>query len=126
MPKIETREATDSAEWHHAWKVVAQLAEARGATLREVPDDSATGTTDAAAAVEPLAPGQLARDIAEIEQAATALRRAEPTLEPRAPDIEVRLETRGTGSVWVLVSVIWLTALVVVSSTVGAAMLLLG
>lgn len=125
MPKIETREATDSADWNHAWKVVTQLAQARGATLREVTDDPAV-TADAAAAPGPIAPGQLDRDIVEIEQAATALRRAEPRLGPRAPEREMRIETRGIGSVWVLVSVIWLTALLVVSSAVGAAMLLLG
>ncbi|HEY6254319.1 MAG TPA: hypothetical protein VIY51_00845 [Xanthobacteraceae bacterium] len=138
MWKIEVRgaKAGDSSDWNHAWKVVAQLAEARGATLREIGAQAPSAATpggapapkpasESAPAAAPVAAGQLARDIAEIEQAATALRRAEPTLEPRTPTAEASSEPRGSRSIWVLVSVIWLTAVLVVSSTVGAAMLLL-
>jgi hypothetical protein len=120
MSKIETRGESDSSDWNQAWKVVARLARARGTTLREVSGDAPRVDAGAAPALD-----QLARDIAEIEQAATALRRAEPTLEPRGTAREARIEAPPR-SIWFLVSVIWLTALLVVSSAIGAAVLLLG
>jgi hypothetical protein len=73
----------------------------------------------------PAAPDQLARDMAEIEQAAAALRQAEPTLERRAPETPA-VEAPASRSVWPLVCVIWLTALLVVSSAIGAIVLLVG
>jgi hypothetical protein len=69
---------------------------------------------------------QLARDIAEIEQAAAALRRAEPALEPRAPEMPPGIEPRVSHSVWPLVCVIWLTAAMVVSCAIGTVVLLVG
>ncbi|HEY4404512.1 MAG TPA: hypothetical protein VGN55_07640 [Xanthobacteraceae bacterium] len=71
-----------------------------------------------------IAPDQLAQDMAEIEQAAAALRRAEPTLERRATEMMPATEAPASRSVWPLVCVIWLTALLVVSSTIGAIVLL--
>jgi hypothetical protein len=73
----------------------------------------------------PIAPDQLARDMAEIEQAAAALRQAEPTLERRAPELPA-VDAPASRSVWPLVCVIWLTALLVVSSAIGAIVLLVG
>jgi hypothetical protein len=168
MSKIEMRDppATDSSDWNHAFDVVSQLAAARGATLRELGEDQAaqpgpapnagTGGTDSVADAAPpfapvapdqltrdvaaieqaatalrwaeprieLAPDQLARDMAEIEQAAAALRRAEPALEPRAPDPPAAAEAPASRSVWPLVCVIWLIAVLVVSSTIGAVVML--
>jgi len=117
MTNTEARgsKTTDSSDWNHAWSVVSQLAAARGTALRAlgrddraaVPNagidanlgDTSLGDTmpgaDAAATPAPpfgsVAPDQLARDIAEIEQAATALRQtepapAEPARESRMPD----------------------------------------
>jgi hypothetical protein len=147
MSKIEGlgSKARDSADWNHAWSVVSQLAAARGTALRELggndrsasispktapkPADSRPGSGSAAMPAPPLAPvapDQLARDIAEIEQAATALRRAEPALEPRAPDPHPSHEPRTPRSIWLLVGIIWLTALAVVSCTIAAIVLLFG
>ena len=127
MSKIENREAevSDDADWSRAWQVVAQLAEARAMTLREI---GAPGPAPAPAphllALE--AGAQLPRDIAEIERAAHALRRAEPTLEPSRPAIETSGEVRGGRSLWLLLGLIWLTALLVVScGAVALALLLL-
>jgi hypothetical protein len=172
MSKIEVlgSQAPDSADWNHAWNVVSQLAAARGTTLRELGDRSAAvpGTpidqragadssvnfarafapitpdqlTRDIAEIEqaattlrwaepqspapaPVAPDQLARDMAEIEQAAAALRQAEPTLERHVPEMPA-VEAPASRSVWPLVCVIWLTALLVVSSTIGAIVLLVG
>jgi hypothetical protein len=140
MSKIEVlgSKARDSSDWNHAWKVVSRLAAARGTTLRQIGEDDRgaaisrpalepNSRSDSAAAVAPLAPtapDQLARDIAEIERAAAALRRAEPTLEPRAPETETSPEPRPSRSIWPLVCVIWLTAVLVVSCAAGAIMLL--
>jgi hypothetical protein len=167
MSKIEMRgpPGTDNSDWNHAWNVVSQLAAARGTTLRELGEDDAalpgaapdagTSADSVAGAVPPfapvapdqltrdiaeieqaaaalrwaeprveLAPDQLARDIAEIEQAAAALRRAEPALEPRAPDTPAAFDAPASRSVWPLVCVIWLVAVLVVSSAIGAVVLL--
>jgi hypothetical protein len=144
MSKIEALDskAADSADWNHAWSVVAQLAAARGATLRELGSDDRGATLPAmdaragdakagsgsAAEVPfpPIAPDQLARDIAEIERAAAALRRAEPTLERHAPAAPAGVEMRVSHSIWPLVCVIWLTAAGVVSCAIGALVLLFG
>jgi hypothetical protein len=82
MSKIEAlgSKATDSSDWNHAWSVVSQLAAARGTTLRELgPADrngavpgsaldsrSADFAANLAAPFPPVAPDQLARDMAEI------------------------------------------------------------
>jgi hypothetical protein len=131
----------DSSDWNHAWKVVARLAAARGTTLRQVGEDDRKASTrrrapagkpasDAAATaparLAPIVPNQLARDIAEIERAAAALRRAEPALEQRSAQPEASAEPRLSHSIWPLVCVIWLTALLVVSCAVGAVVLLIG
>jgi hypothetical protein len=144
MSKIEAigSKAADSSDWNHAWNVVAQLAAARGATLRELgPDDrdlddrdlalpppttEARTYPDSAADLPAIAPDQLARDMAEIERAAAALRRAEPTLERRPPYAPASLEAPAARSVWPLLCVIWLTAVAVVSGSIGAVVLLLG
>jgi hypothetical protein len=145
MSKIEAlgSKAKDRADWNHAWSVVSQLASARGTTLRELgeddrsasisptpkPGDARPGSGSAAisaAPFAPIAPDQLARDIAEIERAAAALRRAEPALEPRAPDPQASHEPRTPRSIWLLVGVIWLTAVAVVSCATAAVVLLLG
>jgi hypothetical protein len=143
MSNIEALDskAADSADWNQAWSVVSQLAAARGATLRELgPDDrgaalpnttvvAKTGSgfaADPAAPFPPIAPDQLARDIAEIEQAAAALRRAEPSLERHAPEAPAGVEPRVSNSIWPLVCIIWLMAVAVVSCAIGALVLLFG
>ncbi|HEY2227313.1 MAG TPA: hypothetical protein VGI22_06135 [Xanthobacteraceae bacterium] len=143
MSKIEAlgAKAKDRSDWNHAWKVVARLAEAQGATLRQIDEDDRTvpipsATPDrgpdvpspaiSAAPFAPVAPDQLTRDIAEIERAAVALRRAEPALEPRAPEPETIGEARTSRSIWPLIGVVWLTAVLVVSCAVGAIVLLVG
>jgi hypothetical protein len=179
MTNTEARgsKTTDSSDWNHAWSVVSQLAAARGTALRAlgrddraaVPNagidanlgDTSLGDTmpgaDAAATPAPpfgsVAPDQLARDIVEIEQAATALRRAEPAresrvpdqlardiaeieqaaavlrraepaLEPTAPEDPAGIEPRVARSIWPLLCVIWLTAAMVVSCAIAAVVLL--
>jgi hypothetical protein len=143
MSKIEPlgAKARDSSDWNHAWKVVSRLAAARGTTLRQVGEDDRKASTrrpapganpgsnaaaTAPARLAPIAPNQLVRDIAEIERAAAALRRAEPALEQCSPLPEASAEPRPSHSIWPLICVIWLTALLVVSCAVGAIVLLLG
>lgn len=74
---------------------------------------------------------QFARDIAEIERATAALRRAEPSLEmwsePAAearPDDAATLTIRKTRPVWLLIGLLWLsTALVTVGAVAAIARL---
>jgi hypothetical protein len=142
MSKIELRgaKAGDNSDWNQAWKVVSQLAAARGTTLRQIGEDDRSvvipspaldpksGPDSAAisAPFAPVAPDQLARDIAEIEQATAALRRAEPALEPRAPELEATVEPQTSRSIWPLICVTWLAAVLVVSCAVEAIVLLFG
>jgi len=137
MSKIEAHGSRHSSDWNDAWNVVSQLAAARGTTLSELGEDDRNaaiassivlkpGAAIMSAPFVPIAPDQLARDIAEIERAAAALRRAEPALEARAPDPQAGGEARPSRSIWPLVCVIWLTALAVVACAVGTIVLLLG
>jgi hypothetical protein len=139
MSKIDAlgAKAKDSSDWSQAWKVVSRLAEARDATLRQIgeerPDSEIPSATPAqkpagqsAAPFAPVVPDRLTRDVADIERAAAALRRAEPGLEPRPPEPETIDETRTSHSIWPLISVIWLTAVLVVTCTIGAILLLVG
>ena len=100
------------------------------AMLREIgaPDTAAAApaAADQNALAAALPSNKLASDMIEIERAARALRRAEPLLEPSRPPSESAIEMRGARSIWLLVSVIWLTALLVVSCGVAAVALLLG
>ena len=74
----------------------------------------------------PIAPDQLARGMAEIEQAAAALRREEPRLEPESPGFEAKAELHTARSVWILIAVIWVSVASAVSCAIGAALLLFG
>jgi hypothetical protein len=137
--------ARDSADWNHAWSVISQLAAARSTTLRELAEDdrsasitptiapkpgnSKFGSNSVAISAEPfapIAPDQLARDIPEIDGAAAALRRADPALEPHAPDPQGRHAPRTRRSLWLLVGIIWLTAVAAASCAIAAFVLLFG
>jgi hypothetical protein len=125
--------AADRSDWNHALNVVSRLAAARGTTLDiDAPPPAETASTNELAAqawpelVAPVAPDQLARDMAEIEKAAAVLRRQEPALEPRGAEPEPAGEPRKPRSVWILIAGIWLSALLVVTGTTGAILLLLG
>jgi hypothetical protein len=103
---------------------IAEIGQA-AATLRWAEPQSPARIAPDQLAPDELAPDELARDMAEIEQAAAALRQAEPTLERRAPEM-LAVEAPASRSVWPLVCVIWLTALLVVSGAIGAIVLLVG
>ena len=145
MSETETpgAKSNDSLEWNRAWEAVSRLAAARGATLskaEEAPPLPDTPEVDrkppppfapARAPAEnappaPVVPHPRARDIAEIEQAAAVLRRAEPSLEPRLPGAQTRPELRSVRSVWVLIALIWLSAASVVSCATAAIFFLFG
>jgi len=141
MSKIEAggAKSSDGLDWNHAWEAVSRLAAARGATLHRAGGARPGADEPKAAPATPPPPAarrsaprssfppagdQLAHDIAEIKQAAAALRRAEPSLEPRHPDKEAPIELRGVRSVWILIALIWLSAASVVSCAIGAIFLL--
>jgi hypothetical protein len=130
---------TDRADWNHAWGVVSRLAAARGTALHETdqpqqasiaaatgPKADAPPTATPTEQFAPVVPDQLARDIAEIEKAAAALRRQEPALEQHYPEPETIAEPAKSRSVWLLVTTIWISAVLVVTGTIGALTLLFG
>lgn len=79
------------------------------------------GATEAGS-LAPAESDQLARDIAAIERAAAALRKAEPALESWSnPPAQASLKPR---PVWLLIGVLWVsTALVTVGAAVAIAVL---
>ena len=131
---------TDRTDWNHAWGVVSRLAAVRGTALHETdppqeapipgaaegPSADAQPTAIPPEQFAPVVPDQLARDIAEIEKAAAALRRQEPALEQHYPEPETIAEPAKSRSVWLLVTTIWISAALVVCGTIGALTLLFG
>jgi len=103
-----------------------KLADSRRAHTELVSSMFGADTAAEPARFVPVAPDQLARDIAEIERAAAVLRRAEPALQPQVVGLPAAAEPRATRSIWLLVGVIWLTAMAVVSCAAGTIALLLG
>jgi hypothetical protein len=85
------------------------------------------GPREADESAAPGAPDQLARDLADIERAAEALRRAQPALEdwssPRAGD-RPPVAMRKPRPVWLLIGLLWIsTALVTVGAVAAIARL---
>ena len=103
--------------------MVALGSRSNGAALRGDFDDIATGSgTHAQGTQAQGVRDQLAREVAEIEAAIAALRRAEPALESwtQAPVTTARKPR----PVWVLIGVLWLsTALVTAGAVVAIATL---
>lgn len=131
-------DANDGSDWNRAWNVVARLAAARGSALpdvdappHELPPAGPTEGGDCAPVIvtepfAPIAPDQLARDIAEIERVAAALRAQDPTLELHQAEPETANEPRAVRSVWTLVTAIWIFAALVMLGSLAALFLLLG
>jgi hypothetical protein len=70
---------------------------------------------------------QVARDIAEIERVAAALRKAEPTLEAWSERPRSRTRpVRKPRSVWVIVSALWLSTALVTAGALAAIAKLVG
>jgi|SRR5579862_8421230 len=136
MSKIERRElkSAGSPTWNHIHQAVSRLAAASAASLPRVEEPHPTRCKAPAPmlpsapdlALPPMARDQLALDIAEIERATAALRRAEPSLEPWLPDAQAPTEPRRVRSVWVFVAVTWLSVGSVFSCAIGAILLLFG
>jgi hypothetical protein len=117
----------DRSDWSSAWAIVSRLAAARDTALHEL---ERTAPADARLSPAPAAPipvhPELARAVAEIEQASAALRRSEPALEAWKPGTLVRREARRYRSVWLLIGGIWLSASLMVAGATGALLYLLG
>src|SRR5262245_24222412 len=127
----------DRLDWNSAFDVVSRLAAARealqdvGAVQQAAVLESRQSSAAASAAMLPkpaaaIDPDQLARAVAEIEQASAALRRSEPTLEVWLPEQATPSEARRHLSVWILVGGIWITATLVVAGATGAILYLFG
>ena len=88
----------------------------------KAPRRAADAPADDAGSLPPGEPDQLARDIAAIEHAAAALRKAEPALESWSnPPPQAGRKPR---PVWLLIGVLWVsTALVTVGAAVAIAAL---
>jgi hypothetical protein len=136
MSEIGTQRAhsSDGADWNRAWDETSGLSMARGITealkLSQEPMTPGAGPDrrpeQPTGPGAPIAPDPVARGMAEIEQAATALRREEPRLEPESPGFESKAELQTARSVWILIAVIWVSVASAVSCAIGAAFLLFG
>ena len=67
----------------------------------------------------------LERAVAEIEMASAALRQSEPALEPWQPDFATQGERRYL-PVWLLISAVWIAALLGLTGATGAILYLAG
>lgn len=124
----------ERSDWNNAWEVVSRLAAAREAALDEIKQERRAPAATPARVVRPapvksdnvssVDPDQLARAVAEIEQASAALRRAEPALEIGVPSAPTR--SRRYWSVWVLIGCVWISATLVVAGATGAIIYLFG
>ncbi len=128
-------EPVDRSDWNSAWEIVSRLAAVREAALSELEKDvrpasavepprerqsdkrGAAGAPQAAPAIDP---EQLARAVAEIEQASAALRRSDPMLEAWHPAASAGPITPAQRSVWMLIGGLWLSASLVVAVAAGA------
>jgi hypothetical protein len=127
---------SDRSDWSNAFEAVSRLAAAREVALQDVGDQreapaSRQQTASNSAAIpaeqiDALDPDQLARAVAEIEKASTALRQSEPTLEAWSPNAATSGITRKYWSIWLLIGAIWISATLVVAVAAGAILYLLG
>jgi hypothetical protein len=98
-----------SADWDTAWNAVCRLDAARRSLQHDTTDRRTRPRADA---------DQFARDIAEIERAAAALRKAQPALEEWT---ERPGRTSGKPrSVWLLIGGLWLSSALVTAGAVAA------
>ena len=117
--------AAGTAEWDEAWQLVCRLA----STRREIIADSGNAATWASEPAKPssisgsilnregLDREELARAIAEIEQASTALRQLEPTLESWRPEETTKIQPRNPQSTWLAIAALWMLVALI---TIGA------
>jgi hypothetical protein len=115
---------TDKSEWSSAWKVVSRLA-----ATQQHPDadhslmDSRSlraecvGSRNDVASLDQV---QLAAAVADIKRASAALQRSQPALEYGRALAPSRRKQRNYWSVWVIIAVIWISAILVVASAAGA------
>jgi hypothetical protein len=128
----------DGADWSNAFAAVSRLAAIRDLALRDIGHDQnesfasdqqteASSTGLSAEQIDPLDPDQLARAVAEIEKASSALRKSEPALEAWSPNNAATSGiTRKYWSIWLLIGGIWISATLVVAGAAGAILYLLG
>jgi hypothetical protein len=107
-----------SSDWDSAYKAVRRLDAARRSIEDVVGERRAVTRTDS---------DQMARDIAEIERATAALRKAEPALEAWTERPRSRTRPpRKPRSVWVIVGVLWLSTALVTAGALAAIAKLVG
>jgi hypothetical protein len=100
-----------------AWNAVYRLDAARR-TIQEAVGERAP--------IEHATADQLARDIAEIERATAALRKAEPALEAWTGTERPSGQARKPRSVWFLVGALWLSTAIVTAGALVAIASLVG
>jgi hypothetical protein len=105
---LDSLPATGS-DWDAAWSAVYRLDAARR-SIQQNADDRRDPRR--------VAPDQLAADIAEIERAAAALRKAEPALEEWTE--RPRRAAGKPRSIWLLIGVLWLSSALVAAGAVAA------
>ena len=107
-----------NADWDSAFDAVRRLDAARRTVEDVVGERRSTMRTDS---------DQMARDIAEIERATAALRKAEPALEAWTERPRSRTRPpRKPRSVWVIIGALWLSTALVTAGAVAAIAKLVG
>jgi hypothetical protein len=126
--------STDRANWDSAWHAIRRLADVRQNALQDSSHRSSLAQTEAAGGRRATIPvdlevgqndfdsSQLERDIIEIEHASAALRRAEPALEEWPARSTPATHLPQSGSVWILIGVIWTSTALVMVALIAAIM----
>jgi len=128
--KLTGSNPSRTPEWDHAWQLVCRLASARGEILADVtterPAQSSRVPVAVPASIEPINDvtrvnaDEFARAVAEIEQAAAALRQAEPALETGAKPRAEKARSRRPRSIWLFIATLWLATALVIAGAVTA------
>src|SRR5262245_6909251 len=111
------------SEWADAWDLVRRLDATRGRLAADTGDAREQETHDRdhehasiGSEPKPLDPDELARAIADIEQASVALRQADPNLQSGVQRPVV--QSAGTQSVLVMIGVLWFSTVLVTAGVI--------
>jgi hypothetical protein len=134
MSEFPTSRPVGNREWYEAWNLVRRLDAARQGVSDQAAGDEVVETSDrvppaptvnlAAARSQAkdaaIDPDELARAIADIEQASAALRQAEPTLGTWPDRPAPMIQPLSPRSAWMLIGTVWISTVLVMGSVIFA------
>jgi hypothetical protein len=129
MEDRSSSSAQKQPEWDDAWDLVGRLEAARNRLSDEPAIEANAAVAEHVSpplANETIDPDELARAIADIEQAAAALRRAEPPLEAAYDFQAAPAPVPSPRKVWILIGALWASTILVTAGVIATIISLLG